>query len=708
MMVTVKINYSTGTRYFSLYDTVVIDSKQYASGILKKIDGLRKTITTGSGTTHKLSKVSLHFSDFNYMLRENVNINVVIEVLYNNSIIGRYIVSKATIVNSLFVLYCTESATEILNQSIFYVLSTEFPESEDTTLPIPIFFGTNTRPFAKALLIDHNNPNADYIVAKFSTTTLSFSVIDKVYDETGADVTSRASLYDDIVTVDGRDITRVFMEVTAEQDHTVTFSMILYPGFLPASSMVTQTLDLWSIAVDVPSNFDNHMYKNLFVINDDDNFVEMVEDHRLHFCYQEAITGETFLNDMRTCLDIGYKILNRRLVLIVLDLSNIVTVNVPDNYFTSFIEEATNVISNDKSFLFDYDQIEKTYIKVDDFLSPCLDYSIDTYGKQERGNPIEFRWTNNRLTAHVMSKNFYVKNSLPKIVLKASMSIDDYRLIGLDIGVSFTTNSRNSFTKLDSTYTIETASFNYAINKVDIMAENIDNLTTLDTDCYLLLQSYNSVLAYNNAADSNCELVGTTKSVIDSDGVHGYMFDQTGTAQSYFYVSDPVGTVEKFQGNKWDFTAHENWSVSFNCKVFSHDNDNYQFAIEFGQDFLLFQVTGSIEKFRVLSRVNGVFYLNLTDPVVYELDTLYHIYIVKVSDDYAFYVNGVQSGFYTNANHPPVIGSLDIGGWLSNRTTGRIDEFRIGKDNILNASPNVSLTDTVTVPVNGFNWYGVV
>jgi len=87
------------------------------------------------------------------------------------------------------------------------------------------------------------------------------------------------------------------------------------------------------------------------------------------------------------------------------------------------------------------------------------------------------------------------------------------------------------------------------------------------------------------------------------------------------------------------------------------------------------------------------------------VNTWYHIATCKVADEYGVYVGGVQKVYASNDNTLNFSAPLKIGGdnEQGNWTQGWIDELRIQKSNYFNASPNVGLTDTITVPTEEYS-----
>lgn len=89
-------------------------------------------------------------------------------------------------------------------------------------------------------------------------------------------------------------------------------------------------------------------------------------------------------------------------------------------------------------------------------------------------------------------------------------------------------------------------------------------------------------------------------------------------------------------------------------------------------------------------------------------NTWTHIAMIKVTSggtmNMGYYINGIQVIFSSSTSTSTMNRELDIGVFNNSQTglnsffEGNIDEFHIQKSNIFSASPNVGLTDTITVP----------
>lgn len=83
----------------------------------------------------------------------------------------------------------------------------------------------------------------------------------------------------------------------------------------------------------------------------------------------------------------------------------------------------------------------------------------------------------------------------------------------------------------------------------------------------------------------------------------------------------------------------------------------------------------------------------------------HHVAIIKKGDEYAIYLDGVQESYTQtsstlNASGLLLIGAEGTAGSPTSFMNGNMDECRIQKSNVFGASPNVGLTDTITVPTS--------
>jgi len=87
-------------------------------------------------------------------------------------------------------------------------------------------------------------------------------------------------------------------------------------------------------------------------------------------------------------------------------------------------------------------------------------------------------------------------------------------------------------------------------------------------------------------------------------------------------------------------------------------------------------------------------------------DTWHHVAIIVKLDEVGIYLDGTQIGYSNSWTTATIASVVNIGRQSFIGTlyfTGWMDEIRIQNDNYFEASPNVGLTDTITVPTEEYN-----
>lgn len=155
----------------------------------------------------------------------------------------------------------------------------------------------------------------------------------------------------------------------------------------------------------------------------------------------------------------------------------------------------------------------------------------------------------------------------------------------------------------------------------------------------------------------------------------------------------------------WDIVGSntDNWTIDFQAKFTDH----------VGAEYLMGQFEdGSNAWYFLHSHGNGLLFAAEAGGVIINTgyggeitDTnWHHIALIKVADEYAIYLDGVQGNYTQDASTDTFasllyIGSTSTGGWFD----GHMDEIRIQKSNYFNATPVVGLTDTITVPTGAYS-----
>lgn len=183
-----------------------------------------------------------------------------------------------------------------------------------------------------------------------------------------------------------------------------------------------------------------------------------------------------------------------------------------------------------------------------------------------------------------------------------------------------------------------------------------------------------------------------------------------GTGSGYFAGTDDALSIPDHADFDLVASAVEKWTIDFWVKFSTlspghrtligqfEDDDNYWEISYYHNDpfasdgFTFVVVSGGVEIIS-MSRAG-----RLSD---YDW---HHIALCKVDDEYGIYLDGVQVRYDQDASIDTFAGKLYIGSWYTAASgyiyehVGYIDELCIIDNNRFNASPNVGLTDTITVP----------
>lgn len=209
----------------------------------------------------------------------------------------------------------------------------------------------------------------------------------------------------------------------------------------------------------------------------------------------------------------------------------------------------------------------------------------------------------------------------------------------------------------------------------------------------------------------------TATSTID-ESERGHNINFTGTAQldtaekkfgtaSLLVDGDSDDVNIANDNNSFDICENivDDWMIDCFVKFNDHVGSEY-IACQFEDSanrWQLYNLHGTELAF--ILRVGGV---NLITTSAAEIDDTdwHHIAVCKIGADIGLYVDGVQTGHDLMVASDAAVfdGDLFIAqlGDNSNWFKGHIDQFRIIKRNILNAAPNSTPDDTITVPTEEY------
>jgi hypothetical protein len=194
--------------------------------------------------------------------------------------------------------------------------------------------------------------------------------------------------------------------------------------------------------------------------------------------------------------------------------------------------------------------------------------------------------------------------------------------------------------------------------------------------------------------------------------VNGTMLMDTKFGQGAIYLNGTSQYLTIPDSDSWDICASssDDWTIDFWIKLD---------ATASRTDYVLGQFEDTTNLWSLYHFMNGHsggdgFRFYLRSGGSYIIDTgatsndyisdndWHHVALVKVADEYAIYLDGVQTNYTQDSSTDTLSGSLSIGwyGFGSNYTAGYMDEIRIQKSNAFSASPNSGKTDTITVPTS--------
>jgi hypothetical protein len=110
-------------------------------------------------------------------------------------------------------------------------------------------------------------------------------------------------------------------------------------------------------------------------------------------------------------------------------------------------------------------------------------------------------------------------------------------------------------------------------------------------------------------------------------------------------------------------------------------------------------------------RTSGVTRFEMSGGSISDTTTWHHIAMCKVGSDWGIYLDGTQVAYVSNSSNFPTDSTLTIGRAREYTSlyylTGNMDEVRICKSNVFNATPNSGKTDTITVPTSEYSSDGL-
>jgi len=248
-----------------------------------------------------------------------------------------------------------------------------------------------------------------------------------------------------------------------------------------------------------------------------------------------------------------------------------------------------------------------------------------------------------------------------------------------------------------------------------------DELDSLENSIDEKLDKLNSESNVDALLALNFEGEDGATTLSDLSGRHSVSFLDTAeiSTQSAIFglsslnlTSDPGGTNDGHilinnNASDWNLFANAsaNATIQFWLKLKSLTNDQYVICAKtdpdglpsLGTHYWRFTIRpGSNSEFTVSG---GSQILIATSNLPIDIDTWHHYAIIKSGTDVGLYVDGVQKGYMSQgARDLNTISNLAIGKSQNNGSDCYIDELEITQTNTFSASPNGSLTDSITLP----------
>jgi hypothetical protein len=191
---------------------------------------------------------------------------------------------------------------------------------------------------------------------------------------------------------------------------------------------------------------------------------------------------------------------------------------------------------------------------------------------------------------------------------------------------------------------------------------------------------------------------GTAGIYSDNDnGVTPYLFDGI---DGYLEIPDSpdldvVGSSE------------DNWTLSLFVKWLEDPVDSSSFFSQSESNSDRWQFYHNSPAGIKFSVVSGGDIILMLEGGSYIADTnWHHVALCKVADEYGCYIDGIQQNYIQSTSTDTFTATLGIGDLIyvtGDSFPGYMDEMLIEQSNVFRASPNVGVTDTITVPTAPFS-----
>jgi len=195
---------------------------------------------------------------------------------------------------------------------------------------------------------------------------------------------------------------------------------------------------------------------------------------------------------------------------------------------------------------------------------------------------------------------------------------------------------------------------------------------------------------------------------ISDDNGNGFTSYLFGSIDDYL-VGGKDDYLEIPDSPDWDVvgSSEDNWTLSLFVKWSEVPVDSSSFFSQSESNSDRWQFYhNSPAGIRFIVKSGGDNILNLKGGS-YIIDTnWHHVALCKVADEYGCYIDGIQQNYIQSTSTDTFAATLGIGDLIyvtGDSFPGYMDEMLIEQSNVFRASPNVGVTDTITVPTAPFS-----
>lgn len=719
-----KIDFTSGTKYYSDSQTVIIDNIQYLGGILQQINDV--TVGMSLDGDFEVNNIKLTFDNTDFYFSNLVNseniYNIPVTIYYSEDLIE---VSQYKIIefgtldeNGLFQINANTIYGNISRNCLYELSYEDYPgmDEEVEGQVVNVYNGDSDTTYlhGRAFRVNYD---ADKIYLMYLSPYyegISINFIN-VWDASGNNISGSCTQYDDTIDIDGITYTRCFIKNTSCTDSIITFSFNIQYERITwlLGRLIKGNIDLLYDGTNM-ANFEDYLQKRFFWT--DEQTSPPVDPAPCYinfpFVYNSQLKGSEMMRDICNTTISSYYIKQNKLYFSWIDypyiVSNSITISESDIIDAKYTENL-NDLNNFCSYKFNQEWESQEYQNSTNFsFIPEKKETISEFGKL--GNDYPLKSIIFKGYAFISAKHQTIQNYMPSPEVKLSLTLNTIGN-GLNPGDILAVD----YYKLKSTGTryirIKEIVYDYSNLQIEITGKDITYMTNLNTDCKLHIHSMSDMYNfYNMAPDSDCYVVpnGNIANVLYSNPscITGSRIKLTSSGD-YIYITDSYGIADsaKYQAAKFDilqFThyticAFVNFSTLQDCtffQVYNDANNYYQLTYD-----------NTAKTINGIIVAGGSTIWSRTSSFNPSTGTRYCIVMVKNASTVKIFIDGTRVASLTIASTPSILGSFYFGNnqAISSQTVGYVEEIYFTASDILGCSGST----TCTVPTNGFDWFGI-